>query len=81
MKHYRVEDTVVMQIPNKELAGWLDTPGILEILEEHLKVDEKLDSFDVGGSELTLVLKMSLIREGELPEAELDRRENGVPLV
>lgn len=36
VKHYRVEDTVVMQIPKKELAGWLDTPGLLEIIEEHL---------------------------------------------
>ena len=82
MKHYRVEDTVVMQIPKKELAGWLDTPGLLEIIEEHLAVDEQLERFDVQGNDMTtLVLRLNIRREGELSEAELDLRENGVPLV
>lgn len=29
----------------------------------------------------TLVLRLNIRREGELSEAELDLRENGVPLV
>lgn len=82
MKHYRVEDTVVMQIPKEELAGWLDTPGLLEIIEEHLDFDEHLEQFDVQGNDMTtLVLRLNIRREGEASEAELDRRENGVPLV
>lgn len=82
MKHYRVEDTIVMQIPKEELAGWLDTPGLLEIIEEHLAADEQLEKFDVEGNDMTtLILRLNIRREGELSEAELDRQENGVPIV
>lgn len=82
MKHYRVEDTVVMQIPKEELAGWLDTPGILEIIEEHLDVGEELEKFHIHGNDMTtLLIRLNTRREGELSEAELDLRENGVPLV
>lgn len=82
MKHFRVEDTVVLQIPKEELAGWLDTPGLLELIEEHLTVDETLEDFKVQGNDMTtLVLRLNIRRAGELSEKELDRLENGVPLV
>lgn len=81
MKHYRVEDTIVMQIPKEELAGWLDTPGLLEIIEAGLEYGEVLEKFDVQGPEVTLALRLTVQRPGELSDAELDRRENGVPLV
>lgn len=82
MKHFRVNDSIVMQIPKDELAGWLDTPGLLELIEEHLDLGEELENFDVRGNDMTtLVLRLNTRREGEPSEAELDRRENGVPLV
>jgi hypothetical protein len=82
MKHFRFNDTIVMQIPKEELAGWLDTPGLLEIIEENLDTDEQLENFDVEGNDMTtLVLRLNIRRESEPSEAELDRRENGVPLV
>jgi hypothetical protein len=82
MKHFRFNDTIVMQIPKEELAGWLDTPGLLEIIEENLDTDEQLENFDVEGNDMTtLVLRLNTRRESEPSEAELDRRENGVPLV
>jgi len=82
MKHFRAEDNIIMQIPKEELAGWLDTPGLLEIIEEHLDFTEHLENFDVEGNDMTtLILRLNIRREGELSDAELDRRENGVPLV
>lgn len=82
MKHFRANDNIIMQIPTEELAEWLDTPGLLEIIEEHLDVDEHLEKFDVEGNDMTtLILRLDIRREGELSEAELDRRENRVPLV
>lgn len=82
MKHFRFNDTIVMQIPKEELAGWLDTPGLLEIIEENLDTDEQLENFDVEGNDMTtLVLRLNTRRESEPSEVELDRRENGVPLV
>ncbi len=82
MKHWRAGDTVVLVIPKDELSGWLDTPGVLEVVEEYLEVGEELVRADIQGNDvLTLIVRLNTRREGDLSDAELDRRENGVPLV
>jgi len=82
MKHWRAGDTVVLIIPKDELPSWLDTPGVLEIVEEHLEVGEELVRADIQGNDvLTLIVRIDTRREGDLSEAELDLKENGVPLV
>lgn len=82
MTHWRVGDCIVMQIPKDELPAWLDTPGLLEIVEGHLQNDETLEEMKVTGNDMTtLILHLDIHREGEKSDRELDLEENGVPLV
>lgn len=77
---YRHGDTVVIDVPSQYVELFLDTPLIVDILEEHLADGEELERFNLRpGEKLRLTFDLSVLRDSDIVD---DLKEpHKVPLV
>ena len=82
MKIERRSDTVYVTLTPELLVELLDTDTVREAVIEKLDPGEQLDSWAIRPPQpITLVLDLDIIAAPGQSEAEIYRRENGVPLV